>query len=151
VNTWKPLLAALVIFGAGVITGGFTVNLRRQPPAPRWTATGQEPTRPWLNARLAGQQGELFRRMERQLDLTAEQRQRIEAIVKESQGRIRALAEDLAPRTREELRRMREKLREELTPEQRRKFEKLDESLRQRESGPRRGERPGPPPPSETP
>lgn len=149
VNIWKPLLAALVIFAAGVITGGLTVGLRRPPLGPRWTAPGPEPTRPWLNQRLAGQQGELFRRMERQLELTPEQRLRVEAIVKESQGRIRALAEDLAPRTREELRQMREKIREELTPEQRRKFEKLDESLRQREGGLKRGERPSPQPRSD--
>jgi Spy/CpxP family protein refolding chaperone len=136
------MLAALVIFAAGVVTGGLTVNLRRPPAVPRWAAPGAEPSRPWLTQRLAGQQGELFRRMERQLELTPDQRQRIEAIVKESQERVRALAEDLAPRTREELRRMREKIREELTPEQRRKFERLDEGLRPREGAPKRGERP---------
>ena len=140
-NAWKPILAALVIFAAGVVTGGLTASLRRPAAGLRWTATGSEPTRPWLMQRLAGQQGELFRRMERQLDLTTEQRQRVEAIVKETQERIRLLAEDLAPRTRQELRRMREKIREELTPQQRRKFEKLDEGLRQREGGLKRGER----------
>ena len=143
-SAWKPILAALVIFAAGVVTGGLTVGLRRPPAGPRWATSGQDVPRPWLTQRLAGQQGDLFRRMERQLDLTPEQRQRIEAIVKESQERIRTLAEDLAPQTRGELRRMREKIREELTPEQRRKFEKLDEGLRQREGLPRRGERPSP-------
>jgi hypothetical protein len=152
VSAWKPILAALVIFAAGVVTGGLTVGLRRVATGPRWTAPGVEPSRPWLTQRLAGQQGELFRRMERQLDLTAEQRERVETIVRESQERIHALAEDLAPRTREELRRMRERIREELTPPQRRKFEKLEESLRPREGGAKRGDRPGPlPPPSDKP
>ena len=143
-NTWKPILAALVIFAAGVVTGGLTVGLRRQPAGPRWAAPGQGVPRPWLTQRLAGQQGDLFRRMERQLALTPEQRQRLETIVRESQERIRTLADDLAPKTREELRRMRARIREELTPEQRRKFEKIDEGLRQREGLPKRGERPPP-------
>ena len=170
-SAWKPILAALVIFAAGVVTGGLTVGLRRQPVAPRWAASGQDLPRPvdvygiklpegsrwatsspdlprpWLTQRLAAQQGDLFHRIEKHLDLTPEQRQRLEAIVRESQERIRALADDLAPRTREELRRLREKIREELTPEQRRKFEKIDEGLRQREGGPKRGERPDPSPP----
>ena len=144
VNAWKPILAALVIFAAGVLTGGLTVGLRRPAVGPRWPASGQGLVRPWPAQRLGAQQGELFRRMEKHLDLTAEQRPRIEAIVKESQERIRTLAEDVAPQTRGELRRMRERIREELTPEQQRKFEKLDEGLRQREGGPKRGERPSP-------
>ena len=144
VNAWKPILAALVIFAAGVLTGGLTVGLRRPAVGPRWPASGQGLVRPWPAQRLGAQQGELFRRMEKQLDLTAAQRQRLEAIVKESQERIRTLAEDVAPQTRGELRRMRERIREELTPEQQRKFEKLDEGLRQREGGPKRGERPSP-------
>ena len=140
-SAWKPILAALVIFAAGVVTGGLTVGLRRQPVGPRWATSSPDLPRPWLTQRLAAQQGDLFRRMEKHLELTPEQRQRLEAIVRESQERIRALADDLAPQTRGELRRMREKIREELTPEQRRKFEKLDEGLRQREGGPKRGER----------
>jgi Spy/CpxP family protein refolding chaperone len=170
VSAWKPILAALVIFAAGVVTGGLTVGLRRQtvgprwatsspdlprpvvvgdgikrpPEGSRWATSSPDLPRPWLTQRLAAQQGDLFRRMENHLDLRPEQRQRLEAIVRESQERIRALADDLAPRTREELRRMREKIREELTPEQRRKFEKIDAGLRRGEGGPKRGERPPP-------
>jgi len=151
VSAWKPILAALVIFAAGVVTGGLTVGLRRQATGPRWAAPAQGQVRPWPAQRLGAQQGELFRRMQRHLDLTATQCQRIEAVVKESQERIRTLAEDVAPQTRGELRRMRERIREELTPEQRRKFEKLDEGLRQREGGPKRGERPSPAPSPEQP
>ena len=151
VSAWKPILAALVIFAAGVVTGGLTVGWRRQAVGPRWPGSTQGQVRPWPAQRLGAQQGELFRRMEKHLDLTAAQRQRLEAIVKESQERIRALAEDVAPQTRGELRRMRERIREELTPEQRRKFEKLDEGLRQREGAPKRGERPSPARPPEQP
>ena len=169
-SAWKPILAALVIFAAGVVTGGLTVGLRRQtvgprwatsspdlprrvvvgdgikrpPEGSRWATSSPDLPRPWLTQRLAAQQGDLFRRIEKHLELTPEQRQRLEAIMRESQERIRALADDLAPRTREELRRMREKIREELTPEQRRKFEKIDAGLRRGEGGPKRGERPPP-------
>ena len=150
-SAWKPILAALVIFAAGVVTGGLTVALRRPAAGPRWLGSTQGQLRPGPAQRLGVQQGELFRRMQRHLDLTATQCQRIEAVVKESQERIRTLAEDLAPQTRGELRRMRERIREELTPEQRRKFEKLDEGLRQRAGAPKRGERSSPASPPEQP
>ncbi len=144
-NTWKPVLAALVIFAAGVITGTLVAGLRRAPLGPRWTGPGPAPARPWAVQRLGAQQGELFHRMEKHLDLTPDQRDRIEAIVHETQDRIRTLAEEVTPRTREELRHMRERIREELTPEQRQKFAKLEEGLRQREGPPRRGEHSLPP------
>ena len=75
-NTWKPILAALVIFAAGVVTGGLTVNLRKQPAAKKPVAMPRE-----------GQLRELSRRMQAELDLTPEQRKKFAEIMKQHDDR----------------------------------------------------------------
>lgn len=141
VSTWKPVLAALVIFAAGVVTGAFTIQLRRARPLPSPANRTERATapRPWLSTRAEAQLRELAQRMAQELDLTPVQRERVEKLLHESQGRMRAIAEEVAPRTREELRHVREQLRAELTPAQRRK---LDELMKAREAA---GRRPAPP------
>jgi len=114
VNTWKPILAALVIFAAGVVTGGLTVNLRQQPAAKKPVAMPRE-----------SQLRELSRRMQAELDLTPEQRERIETIIHDSQERVKSLRDEVGQKTSEEFREMRQKIRSELTPEQRKKFAEL--------------------------
>ena len=123
-NTWKPILAALVIFAAGVVTGGLTVKLRAPPlrPAPGPLPMDQ---RPGIAPRWEGQIHELSKRMEKHLDLTSDQRGNIEALIRQSQKRMRGIWEEIAPRTRDEFRQMRQKIRAELTPEQRKRFEEL--------------------------
>ena len=113
-NTWKPILAALVIFAAGVVTGGLTVNLRKQPAAKKPVAMPRE-----------GQLRELSRRMQAELDLTPEQRGRIETIIHDSQERVKTLRDEVGQKTSEEFREMRQKIRDELTPEQRKKFAEI--------------------------
>ena len=138
VNSWKPILAALVIFAAGVVTGGLTVNLRTKPPAAGLRALQQRitPAQNWDN-RIR----ELGKRMERQLDLTPDQRERIEAIIRDSQRRIKGVFEEVAPKARDEFRETRMRIRDVLTPEQRRKFEEL---VKAREPGGKRAENPSP-------
>lgn len=134
-NTWKPIAAALIIFAAGVITGGLTVNLRRstatfnasaasRPSRPE-RAEAINPSRAGHPPLAEGQLRELSQRIGRSLSLTRDQRERIQAILKETQNRMRSLADEMVPRTREELRHMRERIREELSPEQRRQFEEM--------------------------
>ena len=138
-NAWKPIVAALVIFAAGVVTGGLTVNLRRFPGPVPPPARGLEP-RMGLAQRWEGQIRDLAGRMERELNLTAEQRERIAAIVRDSQRRIKDVVDEITPRARDEMRQMRERIRQELTPEQRRQFESLP---RMREDWRRRMDQPG--------
>ena len=107
------MLAALLIFATGVVTGGLALNRLRPAPRP---AAGL----PGLTQRL-----ELMRRMERQLDLSADQRERIEAVFRESHQRMKQLWEPLSPQVAEETRRVRERIRAELTPAQTEKFEHL--------------------------
>src|SRR5206468_6388262 len=80
-NAWKPILAALVIFAAGVVTGGLTVTAR-QPRLPH--PEGAQTKRPTALPR-EGQLRELSRRVQKELGLTPVQREQIEAIIHESQ------------------------------------------------------------------
>ena len=134
-STWKPTLAALVIFAAGVVTGGLTVKLRR-PPIPSQSGPRISDARPWPAQRWEGQVRDLSKRMEKHLDLTARQRDRIEAIVGDTQKRMKSILDEVAPRTRDEFRQMRQRIREELTQEQRKKFEELFKERRFERSPP---------------
>jgi len=134
VNTWKPILAALVIFAAGVVTGGLTVNLRQQPAAKKPVAMPRE-----------SQLRELSRRMQAELDLTPEQRERIETIIHDSQERVKSLRDGVGQKTGEEFREMRQKIRDELTPEQRRKFAEIMKQHDSRNKRDERTARPSPP------
>jgi len=122
VNSWKPILAALVIFAAGVVTGGLTVQIRQPNPAP--TPAGNAPVRKVAMPREA-QLRELSRRMQAELDLVPEQRDRIEAIVRDSQERMKAVRDEVGKKIGEEFREMRQRIRGELTPDQRRKFAEI--------------------------
>lgn len=131
-NVWKPIAAALVIFAAGVVTGGLTVKLRSPAGQPR-AALADRTRSPGLQ-RAESQLRDLSRRMSDRLELSPVQRERIETIVRESQKRMRTLWEETAPKTREEFRRMRERIRAELTPDQRGKFEELFKQRKRAES-----------------
>jgi Spy/CpxP family protein refolding chaperone len=143
VNTWKIILATVVIFGAGVITGGLLVDhasrAKAKPPREFQVSLEQRRIEFLLNAT-------------RELKLSPEQRQRIEHLVRESQERTRKLWEQVGPEMRKELAEVREKIREELTPPQRKRFEELmkRQQLRRAEEAPpagrekREGRRPPP-------
>ncbi|HEV2210996.1 MAG TPA: hypothetical protein VG167_19660 [Verrucomicrobiae bacterium] len=123
-NTWKVITATLVIFVAGVVTGALVVwhsdrlNLTPQ----RRTLNGARPT-------MAGTPGvmrmELLRRMQRDLDLTPEQHQQIDQLLKESQERTRKLMEPITPQLHQEFQHTKEAFRQVLTPEQRVRFDEM--------------------------
>ena len=118
-NTWKPILAALVIFAAGVVTGGLTVNLRKQPARPKGTVVAKKPVAMPRELR------ELSRRMQAELDLTPEQRGRIETIIHDSQERVKSLRDEVGQKISVESSDMRQRIRNELTAEQRRSFAEI--------------------------
>jgi hypothetical protein len=126
VNYWKVILATMVIFGTGVLTGGLLVHKTAGPkkarPARVTTITNTPPPNvtPSQIQRL-----EFLVRANRELDLTTEQRERVERILKEGQERTREIWEGVAPEMRKELQLVRERIKAELTPEQRRKFEEI--------------------------
>ena len=141
-NTWKIILATVVIFATGVITGGLLVGFAgrgaERPARIGWGAFGRLQPQPGDVLLPAGQGRQPFRerqRMEfilaahRELDLTPHQRERIEKIIREGQEKTRTVLEKVGPELRKEWREVREKIRAELTPAQRKRFEEL---LRQR-------------------
>jgi len=90
---------------------------------------------------------ELSRRMQAELDLTPEQRERIEAIIHDSQERVKTLRDEIGQK---EFREMRQKIRSELTPEQRKKFAELMQRYDERKKRDERTARPSPPPAEKT-
>jgi len=108
VNTWKVILATIVIFAAGAVTGALLVRHSSRP--------GQG---------AGGTRFEFLRRMERELDLTQEQRKKIDKILKESQEQTRRIMEPVSPALHAQLQRTKEEFREVLTPEQQTRFDHL--------------------------
>jgi len=119
VNTWKPILAALVIFAAGVVTGGLTIRFTLPHPPQRPAGPGGFPD--------FGRRPDFLDRMQRELSLTDDQRKQIGDILHQSQDNTRKLWETIAPQARAEHERTRERIREVLAEEQRKKF---DESFK---------------------
>lgn len=123
-NTWKVILATLIIFGTGVVTGGLLVSyslhtnigLSAPPaPAPVPQAGG---TNPWMQ-----RARELLRRMDRDLDLTPEQHQHIEKLITDSAERTRNLWAPIAPLMSKEMQKLHRDIRDQLDTGQRKKFE----------------------------
>jgi Spy/CpxP family protein refolding chaperone len=137
-NTWKIILATVVIFAAGVVTGGLLVshaNRASSRPIRRLT-NALEAWRPRLADIIrSGEQGpqpplerqrmEFILAVHRELKLTPDQHRRIEKIVHEGQEKTKAILEKVQPELREQWRETREKIRAELTPKQRARFEEL--------------------------
>jgi len=123
VNSWKVILATLVIFGAGVLTGTLVT---------RYSASSYEhPRRQGLGFRSAefgspgGMRLEFLRRIGRELDLSAEQQERIDRVLKQSQDRTRKLMEPVGPQLRQEVQRAKAEFREVLTSTQQERFDSI--------------------------
>ena len=133
---WKVILAAVVIFGCGALTGAMIFRAGRPAavvaPAPSVVAVNTKSPAPpgWQLQRL-----QFFKRMEKQLDLAAEQREQIDKIMKESQERVRPLWDQIGPQMGEELKRVREEVSQVLTPPQRKKMNELMRRGRKPEAG----------------
>ena len=131
-NTWKVILATMVIFGTGVITGGLVVR-QSGNFSPAFRPRDYRVQRPLPPSPLSDdgipqvhiQRMEFLNHVQRELDLNLEQRARIEKIITEGQVRTKELWEPVAKLTRQEMQQVRERIRAELTPEQRPRFEEL--------------------------
>lgn len=155
-NVWKVVLATLVIFIAGIVTGVILVRIAQGPHVPRpWQMqrgpgdNSRVPSQPMNppgsnfpnDPRSPGTQPpgllsrEFIQILERQLQLTPEQRERIGRIMVEGQERVRELRSRIDPDLRKELQQTKEQIRAVLTPEQREQFEQM------MKRSPRRGER----------
>jgi len=155
VNSWKVILATMVIFGTGVVTGGLLVRHAgpgrdRRPQRVPGAVHAAQPT-PAGVMRI-----EFLRRMERELALSPEQHEPIDKILKEGQERTKKLMETVEPRRREEFKKTIEEFRAVLTPEQLKRFDELvkqqqQRAREQRKAAPPRERPPQNPPPGNAP
>ena len=125
----------MVIFGAGVVTGGLLVrHTSLVPPAhpPRQAANRTSPPMSPSGLRM-----EVLRRVERELDLTSDQRAEVDRIITASQERTKKLMEPISPQLRAELQETKEAVRAVLTPEQRSRFDELLKQQQQRSREPK--------------
>ncbi len=128
-NTWKVILAALVIFGAGFVTGNVANRISKAgkiPAAAPATAAraGTRSGQPPLSLEQL-RKVELMGRVQKDLDLSPEQHARIEKIIEDSQGRIRDLWDQVAPDIHDEYDDVQKKVCQELTPDQKKTFDDL--------------------------
>jgi Spy/CpxP family protein refolding chaperone len=157
---WQVCLVLIAIFAAGGISGGlvaYRVARRHAPPPPEvWVARQIE-------------------HVARELQLTPEQKEHIQPIVKRTTEELGKLRRQSMPAVHSILERMETDIAEQLTPEQRTKFEQIlkqrrearkqmqgqrgPHGARERPPGPPPGEKPppaspetsGPPPPASNP
>ncbi|MGA2657837.1 MAG: hypothetical protein ABSH34_09990 [Verrucomicrobiota bacterium] len=124
-NTWRVILATMVIFGTGVVTGGLLVehagHIRhaRLPRAGNANRQAQQPSSP------SGLRLDLLRRLESELSLTPEQKARIDAMIRQGQERTRKIMDPVRPQLQEELRKVTAAFRDALAPDQQRRFDEL--------------------------
>ena len=135
-NFWKVILATVVIFGAGVFTGGLLVNYVDHSHRPHHLpneANSQSPENfeqesqqrlpsPPLAERLGKQ---WVQQLDDKLRLTSEQHEKIEKIVADGQEQNRSLWTNVAPKMRAVIQDVNRQILEELTPEQQNFFEAL--------------------------
>jgi Spy/CpxP family protein refolding chaperone len=130
VNRWRVILVTLVIFGAGALTGALVV--RSVTPA------DSKPSEPAGSANYwRGKQHEFLAHMEKHLDLTPAQTNRIDQAFRESNERLKPMREQMG----EEFHRVQAQILEVLDDTQRTKFEKMIRHKGPRKSGDRDADR----------
>jgi Spy/CpxP family protein refolding chaperone len=140
VKTWNVILATLVIFVAGIITGAGLVmfagarhNHPRRlpaPPAPEAVAAPatNAPARLVLPFGISAKRPtpkDFLSRLDSELKLTPDQYAQIEKILTDGQQRAAQLWQTIAPQIRDDMKSAREQIRQTLKPEQRARFEEL--------------------------
>jgi hypothetical protein len=114
VKIWKVILATVVIFAAGALAGGLLVKTLTPPPLPP-----KPPISPIIS------QQRFQDKLKRELQLSADQTNRIDKIFHESNARIKILWDLVGPEMQKERQEVYENIRAILNAEQREKFEQL--------------------------
>jgi Spy/CpxP family protein refolding chaperone len=128
---WKIILATMVIFACGVVTGGLLTKTLSGGAREAALLAKPPPAR--------GAVLQMQRVLDKQLDLSDEQREQIGRIMKASQARTQPLWDKIAPQMTAEVKQVREEIHDVLTPEQWKKFTDLM----------KRNRRPNPAPPGD--
>ncbi len=129
-NSWKVILATVVIFGAGVITGGLLVNHVQHPShpftifrPPKPTSTPYENLPPQLRPDFLNTN--FVQRLDDKLNLTPKQAEQIRRVIAQAQQNTHELWKLDAPQFQLLWRDTREQIKDVLTPEQKKQFEML--------------------------
>lgn len=132
-NYWKVIFATIVIFGAGVITGGLLVNHVAHPSHPFAVFHPPKPPQqsPVLYENMPPEtrpevlKTNFVQLLNDKLDLTPQQREQIRKIIAQSQQSTHDLWRLVSPQFQLVWRDTRQQIRDVLTPAQRREFELL--------------------------
>jgi uncharacterized membrane protein len=130
VNNWKVIFATVVIFGAGVVTGGLLVNYVQHShpksnnprrggataevhspatnPSPHQADAAKPPRLPEILSK------PFLQRLDEELHLAPDEREAIQKIINDGQNQMRKVVQDA-----------RLEIREVLTPDQRKQFDEL--------------------------
>jgi hypothetical protein len=124
VNPWKVILATVVIFSTGVVTGGLAVRCTQflRPHRTGQHSTNGHPAQAYSPG---FSRFEFLKRVQDTLDLTPEQREQADKLISDSQERIKKLWEPVTPKFREELHQTKAQFRALLTPDQQTRFDQL--------------------------
>jgi len=124
VNSWKVIFASLVIFGTGVVTGGLLVDHTHH--SHRSFENAPHPPEIPMPKPIAERIGkQLIQQLNDKLQLTPEQKEKIQKIVADGQERNHAIWTNAAPQMRAVIQDVHQQIREQLTPEQKEQFEDL--------------------------
>jgi hypothetical protein len=135
VSPWKVILATMVIFVCGVVTGALVIRTALPRPGPlRGPGFRDNNSSPAQFQNL-----NLLRRMDKELALTTNQHVQIEKIIHASQDRTQLLWNVIAPQMKGEVARMRGEVHDALNQTQQKQFEAMLQS-RPRGSPLREGE-----------
>jgi hypothetical protein len=148
VNFWKVILATVVIFGAGVFTGGLLVNSVQHPHSrnnrrPAANAETHEPqsratnnlasmSRPQRTPDILGTN--FVAQLDDALQLAPDQLASIQKIIADGQERNHAIWTNNSAQMREVIQDVRHRVRETLTADQQKKFEDLMKHVPRRQN-----------------
>lgn len=134
-NTWKVIFATVVIFVAGAFTGGLLVpQCQKALPSGKIKVAEGSPSLHGTNVSReiklpAPMMGPLRKdfvdRLQRELNIDAAQRERIENVITDGQEVTRQIWLEVEPDIYHTIIETKDKIRAELTPEQKSKFEEL--------------------------
>jgi Spy/CpxP family protein refolding chaperone len=136
VKTWRIFLAICLIFSAGAGTGALVARRvaavsipkeRHTPPSPPNTSPDKKK--------------DYLERLDAKLNLTPEQRAKIDKLLQESQARMKQLWADFEPQTREEYRRTRKEISDLLDPAQKEIYQNMRKDREKKGDG--KGEKDG--------
>lgn len=128
-KNWKPILAVLLIFAAGVATGAmaarakFRAELADRIQERRGGPGGPRPGPP--GPRMGEFRERFIEGLKKDVGISEDQAQQIDKVMRESQERMAKIWEPVEPKAKAEFEATNQKVKSILTPEQLVKFEEM--------------------------